>query len=598
MMKKSERFFFDRLPQDFCERIEQGKFNRTLYPVSTDREAWKTAAATPVAAKIIASADKVLEGDLPQLLFSNYCQYPLNGNRSEYETPYFQRRREMAFLALALCLTGDREKYLSRLLDYVIAILEEGAWCLPAHARWEKNNIDRWRFCDLFAAETGAVMSLLYQILGDELESVVPGIKAAIRKKTLDQTVNTICDKNIEHWWETSNNPQNWTVWCSSNAILTSLVLVDDCSKLALLLRRFLAHTSRFINHFADDGYCPEGPSYYMKANLMVFQTLLLLEKALPGCAEKLFCEPKLKVMMEFIVNARITDTYAVSFGDSQPRFNPCPALIIPAGKEFKSQRLMAFKSAKEYPLGACGDHLASMLALLFDMPAENAENAPEDNSLTVFQDRLAILRSQEFSLSLKAGNNDEPHNHNDLGNFELFYGTDPVIVDAGTGTYSKEHFSDQRYNIWHIRGTGHNAPVFGDFEQITGKEYTSTFTLTDGKLLTCDLTNAYPEEAQVKSARRIINYQPEKVVVEDFFELAEPCRTSVTLLTVKKPEIISESLIQLGEVTLQLEDIVFEESKEMPVLGHNDINIWNAKLTALKLTTTQSHIKMTFTTR
>ena len=231
-------------------------------------------------------------------------------------------------------------------------------------------------------------------------------------------------------------------------------------------------------------------------------------------------------------------------------------------------------------------------------MPAENAENAPEDNSLTVFQDRLAILRSQEFSLSLKAGNNDEPHNHNDLGNFELFYGTDPVIVDAGTGTYSKEHFSDQRYNIWHIRGTGHNAPVFGDFEQITGKEYTSTFTLTDGKLLTCDLTNAYPEEAQVKSARRIINYQPEKVVVEDFFELAEPCRTSVTLLTVKKPEIISESLIQLGEVTLQLEDIVFEESKEMPVLGHNDINIWNAKLTALKLTTTQSHIKMTFTSR
>ena len=47
--------------------------------------------------------------------------------------------------------------------------------------------------------------------------------------------------------------------------------------KLELFAREFVRLASRYISGCFDDGYCPEGPSYYMKANLMIFQTLLYM---------------------------------------------------------------------------------------------------------------------------------------------------------------------------------------------------------------------------------------------------------------------------------------------------------------------------------
>ena len=88
----------------------------------------------------------------------------------------------MAHLALALCLTGDKEKYMPRLLDYVSAILEESYWCVPAHAQWnpqEKLLLDRPRAA-LFASETGAQMAILHHILGTEFDKYIENFSERI----------------------------------------------------------------------------------------------------------------------------------------------------------------------------------------------------------------------------------------------------------------------------------------------------------------------------------------------------------------------------------------------------------------------------------
>ena len=599
MMKNSEQYIDICLASDFYETIAQGSYSREFYPCYSNRDAWKNAAKSPIAARIIAEADKISDNQVPQLLFSNYRQFAVNGNRTEYEEVYFQRRKELGFLALALCITADKEKYMPRLLDYTVAILEERTWCIPAHARWEKDNADRWKFCDLFAAETSAVMALLYSILGCELEKEIPGIADEIKNKTLQRSVYTVFDKNIEHWWDTQEIPANWTVWCSSNCIIVSLLLEDDGRKRVDHLKRFLANTSRFITHFADDGYCPEGPSYYMKANLMVFQTLLMLHKALPGSMDKLFADNKLKSMMEFLVNAMIGGNI-VTFGDGQPGLQICPALVYPAGKYFNSELIKNMPELDEERLGACGDFLASMLQLLFDAPVKDVSNCSNTNSaLTVFKSRLAVFRSNELSLSLKTGNNDEPHNHNDLGHFELFSKKVPVIIDAGTGAYAKIHFSDLRYTLWNVRGNGHNAPVFGAYEQVAGEEYKADFSIENGSTLYCDLSQAYPEEAKVKSFERKIQYSSKEVIVEDDFVLEKPLKASVTLLTVCAPEIIDEHTIRLGDVILSLQDIAFVKTSVMPELKHPGSgvlrNIWGADITAITLETEKNQYKMVF---
>lgn len=49
----------------------------------------------------------------------------------------------------------------------------------------------------------------------------------------------------------------------------------------------------------------------------------------------------------------------------------------------------------------------------------------------------LAIARDGVFDLAVKAGNNGESHNHNDVGSFTLYKNGRPFIIDVGVETYT-----------------------------------------------------------------------------------------------------------------------------------------------------------------
>ena len=60
---------------------------------------------------------------------------------------------------------------------------------------------------------------------------------------------------------------------------------------------------------------------------------------------------------------------------------------------------------------------------------------------------------------------------------------------------------------MWYTRGSGHNAPVFGEAEQQAGANYTATFLRAEKNILSLDLSKAYPEDAGVVSFVRILNF-------------------------------------------------------------------------------------------
>ena len=65
---------------------------------------------------------------------------------------------------------------------------------------------------------------------------------------------------------------------------------------------------------------------------------------------------------------------------------------------------------------------------------------------LTVWQDRKS---TKGLFLATKGGHNDESHNHNDVGTITVYADGEPLLVDPGMGIYTKNHFNENRYDIW-----------------------------------------------------------------------------------------------------------------------------------------------------
>ena len=106
------------------------------------------------------------------------------------------------------------------------------------------------------------------------------------------------------------------------------------------------------------------------------------------------------------------------------------------------------------------------MLRNLFWLPDEASFKEPEHHAITLLSDlQIFIARQlprtpeQGLILSLKGGHNGESHNHNDVGQFELFSDGQPLIIDTGVATYCKQTFSPQRNELWYINAQGHNIP-------------------------------------------------------------------------------------------------------------------------------------------
>ncbi len=603
MSNKADCYLENLLPDHFFERLKNNDFIRNYYPPFSQRESWEKLANHPLTAEIFNRADTLLTQGVPQLLYSDYCEFNRNGNRVNYETLFFSRRNALGILTLALCISGNKGKYMPRLMDYLVAILEEWTWCIPAHIEWTKDGVKDIHPTDLFASETAAILGTVYSLIANEIDNAMNGVAEYLRKKTLERTVYSVL-RNVEQgitidWWFTDQKPANWTIWCVFNNLVALTSLEKDNEKLHDVFRRYLQAASRFAYCYDDDGYCDEGPSYYMQAGGMLFRVLDLLDKIQPGSVEKIYQEPKIRAIFEFIVKVRVGD-YAINFGDAQPRINKMLSTLLPCGIAIGSDGLKAFGRNQPLTLnGRCGDLLREPLAALFDIPYPFQAPADDELSFSCFPGRLAVTQNKKFTVSLKAGNNAEAHNHNDLGHFSLFFDQKPVIVDAGTGTYAKVNFSPERYTLWYTRGAGHNAPVFGSFEQIAGREYKADFVTAKADELVCDLSSSYPPEAGVKKFLRSIILEDKSLIVRDSIELEQDLAISLTLFTPINP-VVKDHKIILGNVVLELEQLELESIEEMPELLHGRVNyptsIWNGTLKAIRLTGKKNDYRMIFT--
>src|SRR5205823_1617187 len=118
---------------------------------------------------------------------------------------------------------------------------------------------------------------------------------------------------------------------------------------------------------------------------------------------------------------------------------------------------------------------------------------------------QVMITRDKEgttkgWFVAAKGGNNDESHNHNDIGNIIVYYDGQPLLIDVGRGTYTAKTFSNRRYEIWFNCSDYHNVPTINGVTQPPGPSFKATnVSCNQGKTfaeMKLDISKAYPENA------------------------------------------------------------------------------------------------------
>ncbi len=83
--------------------------------------------------------------------------------------------------------------------------------------------------------------------------------------------------------------------------------------------------------------------------------------------------------------------------------------------------------------------------------------------------------------LAAKGRYNAESHNHNDVGSFIVAVGGQPLLIDVGVETYTKNTFSAARYDIWTMQSEYHNLPVVDGQGQAAVQQCRDGVHLHDG---------------------------------------------------------------------------------------------------------------------
>jgi hypothetical protein len=166
------------------------------------------------------------------------------------------------------------------------------------------------------------------------------------------------------------------------------------------------------------------------------------------------------------------------------------------------------------------------------------------------------VARDKEGStdglfVAAKGGHNDESHNHNDIGNYVVYYNGQPVLIDVGRGTYTRKTFSSRRYDIWYNCSDYHNVPTINGITQPPGANFKASNVVykddNNAAQLSLDISKSYPDQAGVNSWQRSIRLNRGKnVEVSDVISLKKADKITEHLMTCYPAEVSKP-----GEITI-----------------------------------------------
>lgn len=340
------------------------------------------------------------------------------------------------------------------------------------------------------------------------------------------------------HWFTNSQN--NWNQVCNGGLIIGALALAESDPQYA---RRFLAEAKesypKAMKNYAPDGAWIEGPGYWHYATRYVCFAATAMETAL-GEDFGLTDMEGFDVSGDFpIYTTGPTELY-LNFADS--------------GERSKRRRLPClFYLANRFDRPMYAAEEWEMVHRYSGGPLHVVWYVPEpDEKLEYELDRyfrgpveIVVIRQSWKDpnaawVGVKAGYNQVPHGHLDLGNFEY----DALGVrwarDLGSDNYNlpdywrMEKEGQGRWQYYRLNSRSHNVPTLNGRDQNIGAEASVREFNSDEDSASCliDLTEAYQEFAR-RAVRSVwLDRSSGILAVEDSFDLEQPCTVTWGMTT------------------------------------------------------------------
>ncbi len=493
-------------------------------------------------------AERLRNQPMPVLTESLFSLFETTGNRLQYEEVYFLRRKYLLVFGMAALLWNRKEDIL-KLKEVIEDICNETCWALPAHVnRGEDRN---WKITiDLFASETAQALAEIVSILKSELSEEVRNL---VKKQVYERVLNPFYQSEVPYaGWEKETH--NWCAVCAGSIGSATIYLMEDNQELRKCLERITEALTWYIKGFPADGTCMEGLGYYTYG--MTYYT---------GFAEQLYqythgeidllASEKCSNIAAFQQKCYFPGGVTLSFSDGSSREKFRLGLTSYLASHFKDVEIPDLSLAAgvmDDPcarwMGAYRDYIWTKKYLeepLYTQGAGKQFEILPDAQWAVFKSPAGA------ALAAKGGNNQEAHNHNDVGSFLYVKKGELLLEDLGAGEYTKEYFGEGRYGILCNSSLGHNVPIVNNGFQKAGKQYTcDNFKADEEGNILISYGKAYGDDS-LESLIRIIHFEPssgETRIEDRFWGTKDKLTAAENLVTRYEPVVNKNEIFIRGE--------------------------------------------------
>lgn len=466
------------------------------------------------------------------LKLSDYMIFYTTGSRHEYEKKYFERRARLSVLA-ALSLLYDKQEYIEELEDIIWAVCDEYTWALPAHTDLGKSGNEE--YIDLFAAETGASLAETYYMLNEKLNDVV---KKRIKKELNRRIIQSFIKR--KYHWETIEN--NWAAVCCGSVGIAFIYMEPEL--FGQIEERIKNAMVSFLKSFKDDGVCREGHDYWTYGFGYFVYYAQLLRDFTEG-KNDYFKLPKVKEIAKFQQKVFIQGSIIASFSDSKINGKYAVGLSHFLKAEYPNDIEIpdiAFRSDFRNGTGDNCFRFAAYIRSLLWFNKDLCFSVEKYSWYYMKDSQWYINKKKVYSFATKGGNNDEPHNHNDIGSFIIAADNRQFLCDIGAGEYTKDYFDNlTRYKLLCNSSLGHSVPIICGEEQMYGADYKGNIVYAAKDEVRIEIHDAYKVKSLQKATRRFL-LKDDCVILQDSFVFSDN-KSSVTerFITKIKPEIVDD---------------------------------------------------------
>ncbi len=547
--------------------------------------------------EVVEKAVEYLDTEPEVIPLSKHRNYERYGRIQDYSAPWADRLRKMMYLGFAEAYES-KERFTLKLIDYIWAILEESSWMVAEHSHVTPMGVktsvplvagDKYLHgLELGSLYRAATLSLVYSLNKDKINAVSSLIGERIVKSMKERIIKPFLAYPF-HWsGEMGNKVNNWCPWCVSNLLLIVALTEEDMEVRRTAVERGMRYLDNFVNGYAPDGGCDEGPTYWGAAIGCLFDSLEILYD-MTGGAVDVFDTPLLKKMGEYICTLNIVDNKFISFADSGCIINLDGALLQRFGRKVSSTVLASLGDRMEAGGGVRFSYGQPYRALraVTTAPVKGSDIDDKASLFSAYPDlQVMVVRDSEnphtgICFGMKAGTNGESHNHNDIGSFVLYKDGEPVLIDAGVGAYTKDTFGPNRYKIWSMRSEYHNLPIISGKGQLPGRQYAAKDVCIseEDRLMRADISLAYPKDAGIISYVREGSLKDGIVTIRDTLSLEQKSEVDFIFMTVRKPQISDTCILLHMGCVLEFDKRLTPEVEEFEPVGIDTESRFGTKL-------------------